>query len=140
MRAIGRPRRICERVQRDALRLGAVQVGADDGFRARLGKAFGFVVYAARANLNPLLITGNDYGGQVSITYEIENYPGFPEGVTGQKMMMDFKAQAERFETRVAVSNGSRRGRIVIEFADVEDLARIVAAIEQHGGAAPPSS
>ncbi len=47
---------------------------------------------------------------------------------------------SERFETRVAVSNGSRRGRIVIEFADVEDLARIVAAIEQRDSAAPTTS
>ena len=40
-------------------------------------------LYAARANLSPLLITGNDYGGQVSITYDIENYPGFPESLSG---------------------------------------------------------
>jgi len=39
-------------------------------------------LYTARANLNPLLITGNEYGGQVSITYEVENYPGFPESLS----------------------------------------------------------
>lgn len=54
-------------------------------------------LYAARANLDPLLITGNDYGGQVSITYEVENYPGFPEGLSGPDLVEKFKAQAERF-------------------------------------------
>ncbi|RME51177.1 MAG: thioredoxin-disulfide reductase, partial [Caldilineae bacterium] len=54
-------------------------------------------LYTARANLNPLLITGNDYGGQVSLTYEIENYPGFPEGLSGPELVEKMKAQAERF-------------------------------------------
>ena len=48
---------------------------------------FTAALYAARANLNPLLITGNDYGGQVSITYEIENYPGFPESLSGPELV-----------------------------------------------------
>ena len=58
-------------------------------------------LYAARANLSPLLITGNDYGGQVSITYDIENYPGFPESLSGPDLVEKFKAQAEKFGTRV---------------------------------------
>ena len=58
-------------------------------------------LYAARANLNPLLLTGNDYGGQVSITYDIENYPGFPESLSGPELVEKFKAQAEKFGTRV---------------------------------------
>ena len=58
-------------------------------------------LYAARANLNPLLITGNDYGGQVSITYDIENYPGFPESLSGPELVEKMKAQAEKFGTRV---------------------------------------
>ena len=58
-------------------------------------------LYAARANLSPLLITGNDYGGQVSITYDIENYPGFPESLSGPELVEKFKAQAEKFGTRV---------------------------------------
>lgn len=58
-------------------------------------------LYAARANLRPLLITGNEYGGQVSITYEVENYPGFPEGVSGPELVEKMKEQAEKFGTRV---------------------------------------
>jgi thioredoxin reductase (NADPH) len=58
-------------------------------------------LYAARANLSPLLITGNDYGGQVSITYEVENYPGFPESLSGPELVEKMKIQAEKFGTRV---------------------------------------
>jgi thioredoxin reductase (NADPH) len=58
-------------------------------------------LYAARANLNPLLITGNEYGGQVSLTYEVENYPGFPESLSGPELVEKMKAQAEKFGTRV---------------------------------------
>ena len=54
-------------------------------------------LYTARANLNPLLITGNDYGGQVSLTYEVENYPGFPEGLSGPELVEKMKEQAEKF-------------------------------------------
>ena len=54
-------------------------------------------LYTARANLNPLLITGNDYGGQVSITYEVENYPGFPEALSGPELVEKMKEQAEKF-------------------------------------------
>src|SRR5690606_11738984 len=51
--------------------------------------------------LNPLLITGNEYGGQVSLTYEIENYQGFPESLSGPELVEKMKAQAEKFGTRV---------------------------------------
>ena len=58
-------------------------------------------IYAARANLNPVVYTGLQLGGQLTTTTEVDNYPGYPEGVTGPVMMDDLKKQAERFGTEV---------------------------------------
>ena len=58
-------------------------------------------IYAARANLQPVMYTGMEMGGQLTTTTDVENYPGYPEGVTGPQMMEDFKKQAERFGTDV---------------------------------------
>lgn len=56
-------------------------------------------IYAARANLSPILYTGEEPGGQLMITTDVENYPGYADGVMGPQMMEDFKKQAERFGT-----------------------------------------
>lgn len=54
-------------------------------------------IYASRANLKPVLYTGLEMGGQLTTTTDVDNYPGYPDGVTGPKMMEDLKKQAERF-------------------------------------------
>jgi thioredoxin reductase (NADPH) len=58
-------------------------------------------IYASRAGLKPVMYTGPQPGGQLTITNDVENYPGYPEGVNGPQMMMDFQKQAERFGTEV---------------------------------------
>ena len=58
-------------------------------------------LYTARANLDPVVLTGMDLGGQVSLTNTIENYPGFPDGVGGQELTDLFQKQAEKFGARV---------------------------------------
>ncbi len=72
-------------------------------------------IYAARANLNPICCIGTPRqdpapvlpGGQLMLTTEVENYPGFPEGISGPEMMMMFQKQAERFDTRIIAQDVS---------------------------------
>ncbi len=89
-------------------------------------------IYAARANLSPLLFEGMQPGGQLTITTDVENYPGYRDGVLGPKMMEDFKAQAERFGTEikfeqiVSVDFSKRPFTLVSDFETFQANAVIV--------------
>ena len=70
-------------------------------------------LYAARSNLRPLVIEGFQWGGQLMITSDVENYPGYAEGVLGPEMMQDFRRQAERFGTEFITDDVTR-----VDFSD----------------------
>lgn len=76
-------------------------------------------IYAARANLNPLVISGPEDGGQLTLTTDVENFPGFPEGVQGPALVEMCKKQAERFGTRFKVD-------IATEFKKVKNVFELV--------------
>src|SRR5262245_28085782 len=78
-------------------------------------------VYTSRANLNPLLLAGVELGGQLALTTDVENYPGFPSGIMGPVLMQMMKDQAEKFGTR-----------IVYELATEVDLNRKPFIVKTH--------
>jgi thioredoxin reductase (NADPH) len=104
-------------------------------------------IYAARAELHPLVFPGRASGkdlmpgGQLMLTTEVENYPGFPEGVDGPEMMQKFFQQAMRFDTRVVTDKGVQRGEdlgggLFTPFQNVEsvDLSRRPFRVVGDGG------
>ena len=84
----------------DELRKVIIIGGGPAGYTAAL--------YTARANLSPLVIEGFAWGGQLMITSDVENYPGYPGGVLGPQMMQEFRAQAERFGTELMTDDVTR--------------------------------
>lgn len=91
-------------------------------------------IYASRANLNPVLYTGLEMGGQLTTTTEVENYPGYPDGITGPKMMEDFKKQAERFGTDIrfgiatAVDFSGKRHKVIFDDNKVIEADAVIIA------------
>ncbi len=88
-------------------------------------------LYTARANLEPLVFEGFQWGGQLQNTTDVENYPGYPEGIMGPEMMSQFRAQAERFGTRFVTDDVDRvelgdGGVQKVFLGDEEYLARTV--------------
>ena len=91
-------------------------------------------IYASRANLNPVLYSGNQPGGQLTITTEVENFPGYPEGITGPELMDDLKRQAERFGADIRdgvvadIEVGTRPFRVKIDNGDELEADTIIVA------------
>ncbi|MBL9115733.1 MAG: thioredoxin-disulfide reductase [Verrucomicrobiaceae bacterium] len=96
-------------------------------------------LYTARANLNPLLVTGQMPGGLLTTTTLVENFPGFPEGVDGFQLMMNMQQQAERFGTRTRMASivtsvdlSSRPFKVTIDSEVVEAKSVIIATGAGH--------
>ncbi len=85
-------------------------------------------IYASRANLNPVIYEGMQPGGQLTQTTEIENFPGYPEGIQGTEMMEQFRRQAERFGAKVISRNINKVDLSVRPFVIEDDHGEIVKA------------
>src|SRR5437667_2811110 len=84
-------------------------------------------LYTSRADLRPLMYEGFLWGGLLQTTTDVENYPGFPEGIMGPQMMQDFKAQAERFGARLVTEDVTR-----VELSTNGDVHRVWVGDKEH--------
>ena len=91
-------------------------------------------LYAARANLQPLVIEGFAWGGQLMITSDVENYPGYPDGIMGPAMMQDFRRQAERFGAEFLTDDVTK-----VDFTEHPLRAFSIGQRRKRGGSPPPS-
>src|SRR5436190_6440224 len=95
-------------------------------------------LYTARANLNPLVITGSQPGGLLTTTTIVENYPGFPEGIDGYELMTRMQKQAERFGARTqfgtveAVSLRQQPFVLTVDGEPIETQTLIIASGASH--------
>jgi thioredoxin reductase (NADPH) len=91
-------------------------------------------IYAARAGLNPIVYTGGQPGGQLTTTNDVENFPGYPDGINGPQMMMDLQKQAERFGTKVnygmvtAVDFSGYPHKVTVDDKDVIEAESVIIA------------
>jgi thioredoxin reductase (NADPH) len=91
-------------------------------------------IYAARSNNDPLVFEGDEPGGQLTLTTDVENYPGFPEGISGPELVQNMKEQAQKFGAEVkngiveSVDDSSRPFRVTISNGDVYTADAVIAA------------
>ena len=91
-------------------------------------------IYAARAGLKPILYTGGQPGGQLTTTNDVENFPGYPEGINGPQMMVDLQKQAERFGTKInyglvtAVDFSTYPLKVTVDEKDVVEAESVIVA------------
>jgi thioredoxin reductase (NADPH) len=91
-------------------------------------------IYAARAGLNPVLYTGGQPGGQLTTTNDVENFPGYPDGINGPQMMVDLQKQAERFGTKIhyglvtSVDFSGYPHKVTVDEKDVVEAETVIIA------------
>jgi thioredoxin reductase (NADPH) len=97
-------------------------------------------IYTGRANLNPLILSGNQPGGQLTTTTEVENFPGFPQGIMGPELMMNMQQQSEKFSARIEytiVTSMAKAAAGHFEITSEDGTVRQARAVIVATGASP---